>query len=56
MINKAYGKKHTFIVPDDLKGTMPYKKRAFKWAIILTLIVYGGMIFCIWWGYWLAKH
>jgi hypothetical protein len=54
--NEAYGKKHTFVVPDDLRGTRPYQKRAFKWAIILTLIIYGEMVFCIWWGYWLAKH
>jgi len=54
--NEAYGKKHTFVVPDDLRGTRPYKKRALKLAIILILITYGFGIFCIWWGYWLAKH
>jgi hypothetical protein len=36
--NEAYGRKHTFIVPDDLRGTRPHKKRALKWAIVLVLI------------------
>jgi hypothetical protein len=56
MISDAYGKKHTFIVPDDFKGSRANKKRALKWSLFITLLYYAFGMVCIFWGYWLAKH
>lgn len=56
MVNDAYGKKHTFNVPDDFKGSLARKKKAFKYALLSVLFIYAFGMLCMFWGWFLAKH
>ena len=56
MVNNAYGKKHTFNVPDDLKGSIAQKKKRFKYELDVHFV-----FLCLWdilnlVGVVLAKH